>query len=320
MSDPINLIDMIDLVTAVAERTARCTPTIWGFGVGGSLSGLVRAGVALRRPDLIDRAAELVAPSLSAPPDPADHLIAVEALRALAVPRPDLDIDAACARWLRAVREAARPVSGRPRVHRPDLPAWHRTIWVDCMHTDGPGLAALGHPGEGVAYAREYAAVLQREDGLFQHGYDVAAGRGNDVAWGRGQGWALLGLVDTLAEAGPDADLSARLRRLVEALARHEVDGRWRTVVDDPTAPVEHSVAAYVAYAVRRAVEHKLVDPGHAAMADRAFAATIAQLSGGGLPVSEATPVGPAADYHHRSLGIFPWGQAPVLHALLDRV
>ena len=78
-------------------------------------------------------------------------------------------------------------------MHRPDLERWHGVIWVDCMHTDGPGLALLGRVEEAVATTVEYASALQRDDGLFQHGYDVVSGRGNDVAWGRGQAWAMLG-------------------------------------------------------------------------------------------------------------------------------
>ena len=315
MSSPGNLGDLID---DVADVTARCEPVIWGFGVGGTLSGLIRTGRLRRRPELVQRVVDLVSPSLTAAPGPTDHLIAVEALRALAEVRPDLYVTAAYARWLDAVRRSARPVPDQPPVHRSDLAAWRNTIWVDCMHTDGPGLAVLGYPDEAVRYATEYAAALQLHNGLFQHGYDVETRRGNGVTWGRGQAWALLGLVDTLRHI-PDDGLASRLTRLVEALAGHEDDGRWHTVVDDPAAPIESSVSAYLAFGIPGAIELGLVDADFQGMADRAFGATLRHLYGGGLPVSEATPVGTAAEYHDRALGIFPWGQAPVLHALLDR-
>jgi unsaturated rhamnogalacturonyl hydrolase len=299
------------MIAAIVEATARTKPTIWGFGVGGSLTALMRAA-------LVDHVADLVAPSLSAVPGPADHLISVEVLQVLARERPHLDIGAACQRWLSAVLGASRPEPTGPRVHRPDLAPWRSTIWVDCMHTDGPGLAALGLPDEAVAYAEEYASALQRDDGLFHHGYDVSTGRGNGVAWGRGQAWALLGLVDTLRLAN-DAGLRSRLDRLVDAIATHERDGFWHTIVDDPAAPVEASVSAYVAYGVARAVRSGLIDPSYRAMADRAWACTVAGLRDGALEVSEATPVGDPADYQRRATGVFPWGQAPVLHAALDR-
>nr|WP_246400489.1 glycoside hydrolase family 88 protein [Jiangella mangrovi] len=310
---------MIETARAVADRTAVCPVTIWGYGIGGTLSGLVRASAVLGEPAHADRVAELVEPALSAAPDPADHLIPVEALLALRDARPSAAVDAACSRWVSAVLGAPEAWPGGPRVHRPDLEPWSTTLWVDCMHTDGPGLAALGRPAEAVAYARAYAAVLQRDDGLFHHGYDVAARRGNGVAWGRGQAWALFGLVDTL-HAVPDAELAARLDRLVTALASHEDGGRWHTVVDDPGSPVEHSVAAYVAWGLRRAVRHGLADASYTAVADRAFAATVGALDDGALVVSEATPVGDHQNYVRRATGVFPWGQAPVLHAVLDRI
>jgi rhamnogalacturonyl hydrolase YesR len=307
------------LATEVAGATARCTPRIWGFGVGGMLSALLRAGDELGRPDLIDRVATLVAPSLTAEPDPADHLIAVEPLLALAVRRPHLDVGHVCERWLRAVLGARSARPGGPRVHRPDLRPWQTTVWVDCMHTDGPGLATLGHREKAVAYATAYAAALQMPNGLFQHGYDVEEGRGNGVAWGRGQAWALQGLAGTLAHAYDDG-LARRLARLADALAEHERNGQWSTVVDDPKAPIEPSVAAYVAHDMSAAISAGLLDPDHGAMTERAWQATLRRLSRGTLPVSEATPIGAPEDYHRRTLGMFPWGQAPVLHAALDRL
>jgi rhamnogalacturonyl hydrolase YesR len=304
---------------AVADRTTACDFTIWGFGVGGALSGLVRAGEETRTPAYANFVTGLVRPSLTAARDPTDHLISVEALLALAQARPDLRVDDACQRWTRTVLDAERPVPGEPRVHRPDLQRWSSTIWVDCMHTDGPGLALFGYTDEAVAAAEEYAAALQRPDGLFHHGYDVSSGRGNGVAWGRGQAWAMLGLLGTLEHAD-DPGLRHRLERLVGALARHEREGNWGTVVDDPSAPVERSVGAYVAWAVPRAVGLGLVDRGYAAMAERAYSAMLSALDHGALTCSSATPVGAAEAYKRQGTGTYPWGQAPVLHALLDRL
>ncbi|HEY8454780.1 MAG TPA: glycoside hydrolase family 88 protein [Actinopolymorphaceae bacterium] len=308
-------------VEQVAAVTAAYPFKIWGFGEGPALAALLRVGQLAERADLVARVAELVLPSLRRPPDPTDHLIAVEVLLGLRSLRGDVttQIDDVCDRWVATIRDAPRRTPGGPRLHRPDLQAWSSTIWVDCMHTDGPGLLALGHVDEAVTYAKEYARVLQRSDGLFHHGYDVVSERGNGVAWGRGQGWALLGLVEVAAGTRDD-ELAGRLRQLVDALAEHEMDGRWRTVVDDPEAPLENSVSAFVAFGVRRAVAHGLVDQRHAAMAERAFAAAVQETVDGRLLVSDATPVGDAVSYRHRGLGAFPWGQGPLLLAMLERV
>ena len=290
---------------SVVNATLRCSFRIWGYGIGPALTGLVRAGHG-------SYVRELVAPAAARPAgDPTDHLIPVEAL-------VELGLDGPWAKAFRAaVVDAERPVPRQPRVHRPDFPPWQRTIWVDCLHTDGPGLVLLGDHEAAVQLTEEACAALQREDGLFDHGYDVAAGRGNGVAWGRGQGWALLGLTGVLAHV-PDERLADRLRRLVAVLAECERDGRWGTVVDRPDASVELSTSAYVAYAVGTAVRHGLIDATYGDLADRAFAAALAGLENGVLPTSEATPVGPVESYLDRPLGLHPWGQGPLLLALLD--
>ena len=294
-------------VEAVALRALAYPYRIWGFGEGMALLGLIRAGVLLDRPQWIDAVADLVTPSLTAPPDPTDHLIPVDVLREL-VRHRRVPVDSAIARFTAAVAGAHRPVPGQPPVHRPDLPGLASLVWVDCLHTDGPGL-----PRDSAArLVEECAAVLQDGTGLFSHGYDVATGRANAVHWGRGQGWALHGLTAVAAArpgfAPPYAAVAARLVRLLEALRRGEADGSWRTIVDHPGAPVEHSVSALVAACP--AVEPPL--------RRRALDAALRALDGdGGLPVSAATPVGPPATYLDRETGVFPWGQGPLLLALL---
>ncbi len=276
------------LIEAVADRTLAYPYKVWGFGEGMALLGLLRAGALLARPDWVDAVAGLVAPSLHRPADPTDHLIPVDVLRALARARPALDVAPAVARF-----RAAVPGAGN-LVHRPDLPGLGGMVWVDCMHTDGPGL-----PPEAAGPAMEAAArVLADDTGLFSHGFDTATGRANGVHWGRGQGWALHGL---LAVSSP------RVTPLLAALEIHERDGDWGTIVDDPAAPVEHSVAALVAAAAP-----------DTALGRRALASAVAALDGdGGLPVSSATPAGDPPTYLDRDTGVFPWGQGPLLLALL---
>lgn len=302
-----------ELLESVVAATDSCAYQVWGFGVGPALTSLVRAGRLLGRPALVDGVVARVAPGLRAGTDPTDHLVPVEVLTSLPAA---VDTSHATRRFRAAVLDAARPVAGRPRVHRPDLERWSTTVWVDCMHTDGPGLALLGEVDAAVELTMEAAAALQRPDGLFDHGYDVATGEGNGVAWGRGQGWALLGLVGTLRHRY-DAELAGRLDRLVGALAAREDAGRWRTVVDQQAAPVEMSTSACVALAVGAAVDAGLVDASYRALARRALTAAVDATHDGALPTSEATPVGRAESYYDRPLGLHPWGQGPLLLALL---
>jgi unsaturated rhamnogalacturonyl hydrolase len=291
----------MSLLTTVAERTAGLRYRIWGFGEGPALLGLLAAGELLDRPDLIARVDQLVTPVPTGVPD--EHLANVEVLLRLRELRDGPPVGPAVESWARCVRA---------EVHRPDLVCLNRLVWVDCMHTDGPGLAFAGW--DAVPTMHRYVANLQDGSGLFSHGYDVITGRANGVHWGRGQGWALTGLVGTLAH-GPDLALTRSLDALLHALAEYEVDGRWRTIIDDDS-PVELSTSALVAAGVLTGITAGVVADKWAGLAERALAAAIRETVDGALPVSEATPVGTPVTYRTRKTGCFAWGQGPLLLAL----
>jgi unsaturated rhamnogalacturonyl hydrolase len=296
-----------ELIETVALRTLAYSYRIWGFGEGLALVGVLRAAERLNRPQWIEAVADLIAPTLPRGPSTLDHLISVEALTELGRLRPDLPVQGAIDRFRGAVVSAERPVPGQPPVHRPDLSLLGTTIWVECLHTDGPGLP----PEQAAPLVEEVSAVLQDESGLFSHGYNVATGRTDAVHWGRGQGWALYGLRSVQA----DPSAVHRIAALTGALQRYEHNGSWHTIVDDPDAPTEYSLSAMVAASdgVRAG------DPQWIAVRQRALATAVAALDGrGGLPVSVPTPIGPARDYLYRDTGIFPWGQGPLLLALLS--
>lgn len=324
------------VVVAIAHRTAAYPFKRWGFGESIAMEALLAAGGAPG-----DFAAAIVtgwardhAPLRG---DPSAHVAPGVPLLMLAerggADRPAL---LACARELAAVLSGCAVGCHGAQIHRPDLAGWEHEVWVDCMHLDGPFLARLAHlDGEdhhadlAAGILLGHARVLQDDrSGLFSHGFDDATGRPNDVHWGRGQGWALLGLVDTAAELPgrhpARVEIGQRLAALVEGLARSEAEpGAWRTVVDAPETSIEASVGAFVALGVGRGVRHGLIPAAWAALADRGWEATAARIApDGSLPgVSDATPVGPdAAHYDARPAGVFPWGQGPALLAVVERL
>jgi rhamnogalacturonyl hydrolase YesR len=305
----------LELIASVAQRALGYRYRIWGFGEGPALLGLITAARRLQDDRYLRHVISLVRPWLSRRLEPCDHVACVEVLLELEALAPQAPWRDAAERWAELVNTAPDPVVGRPRVHRPDLESWATWVWVDCMHTDGPGLAALGKSDEALKAVDEAAAVLQDDSGLFCHGYDVAVERSNGVHWGRGCGWALLGLVDTLARVR-NPSLEKRLDGLLSGLADHEQRGRWHTIVDDHTSPLENSVSALVAAAVLRGIRAGVVAERHRDTGERALAACLASVRRGVLLVSEATPVGDRSTYVGRKLGAYPWGQGPLLLAL----
>ncbi len=214
------------------------------------------------------------------------------------------------------------------RLHRPDLQGWRSQIWVDCMDAEPPFLASLGRlsgNAECTDRAAEeiaaYARLLQDPDtGLFFHGYEEACGR-NGQLWARGNGWALMGLVETLANLPPDhprfGELRARLNTLCVALARcQRPDGFWNTVIADDRTAGESTLAAMVACALPRAFASGLVDCdafGNMSNSSRTAVLGAVNEDGSLQFVTEATPIGEWAMYATRGFGVFPWGQGPLL-------
>ena len=98
-----------------------------------------------------------------------------------------------------------------------------------------------------------YATRLQRPDGIFIHAVDAPH------AWGRGNGFALLGLTEALTYLPQSWSDRARVleiyRKHVAALAKLQSDdGSWRQVVDEPASYRELTVTAMTTAALARGV------------------------------------------------------------------
>ncbi len=212
-------------------------------------------------------------------------------------------------------------------------------VFVDCLHFDPGFLVALGiatsserHWREGLEQALGYVRLLQRDSGLFDH--FVLAGEPGSYgpAWGRGQGWALLGLLDVLegarsldaATGGALDDLTDAARRLVRAMIDTQGDdGHWPAVVTEPDSGREASTAAFMTVGLLRAVELGIVgdEPdGVRAAAAKAKAATRGSLSDDGMLADVSAAVWAsteASHYRYVPRGfLVPWGQGPALLAL----
>lgn len=316
---------------AAADHLTRYPFKRWGFGEDIGLRGLHAYGLASHRPELVEYVWDTVADWCHGDPELRyeHHVAPGMALLDAHTWRPDDRL------WGVALRLAelfaSFPVIDGIPVHRPDLEAWDRTIWVDCMALDAPFLVRLGRASGddrwtdlGVAHIESYArALAQADSGLFRHGYDTFHGTQSCCAWGRGNGWAMHGLVDTLAELPRTHHARDGLRRHFRALLTSVIEtqdpsGLWHTILDDPEAPLEASTAPLFASAVRKADAIQIVPPElHASSIACVEAAELAiarhLADDGGYPVSSATPIGERPTYVGQPHGNFPWGHGPLL-------
>jgi unsaturated rhamnogalacturonyl hydrolase len=317
------------LLRVVATSTMRWPFRVWAFGEAVALRGLLAASRATGDGEPLGFVRALlrtwvgrgVGRSAEEHVAPGAELLQLHAL----------DGDAA---WLDAARALAPLYTSTPigpngvRYLRPDLPGWRRQIWVDSIDGGPPFLARLArvtgeepHAHEAAHALLGYARLLQDErSGLFVHGFEESCGT-NGQHWARGNGWAVMGLVETLAwlprETAQAGELRQRLLALVAGLAaRQHASGLWSTVLDRPETPLETTLAAMTVCALDRASEAGVLasDP-YRSMRDRAHAAVLEHVSAAGELglVSDATPIGELRMYATRPFGIFPWGQGPLL-------
>lgn len=330
----------IDLIDRCARAALAYRFKRWGFAEEMALLGLIEIGDALDRPEYVEAVAELVAGWVSQEPRLtwADHVAPGTVMLEL-FKRGGDERYRSTARALGELYLRFPRVSGVP-LHRPDLDGWEHTIWVDCMMIDGPFLLRLAHlTGEqrwrdlALEHLDGYHACLFDPDvRLYAHGFDAHKKRRSAVRWGRGNGWALLGMVEAAGEllkgqgdpreTTPFKVISERVATLVEAIVPlQDASGAWHTVLDDATTPLEGSTSALFATAMMRARQQGII--GEIDGLDRCVGAALADVArrlqpDGRFLVSAATPIGERDHYASQPLGVYPWGQGPALLAIRE--
>ena len=322
-------------LSAVAAVAMRWNYRVWGFGEPIALRGLLAASDALRDPAPFGFVHGIMRSWLGrgVARTNEDHVGAGRELLELHRRTGDAQfLDAA--RKLAALNASFPAGANGERYHRGDTPGWRWQIWVDCMDVDGPFLAALAQATGDDRYFDQaagellgYARTLQSDSGLLFHGFERDCGPNGEL-WARGNGWALMGLIDTLIllprTHSAWAELHQRTVALVDALALAQgPNGLWHTVINDPATYLESTLATMAAYALHEGIARGVIEASrHGAMERKARAAMHEQIASDGRLqlVSDATPVGARAVYATRPFGTFPWGQGPLLLALCQEV
>ena len=188
----------------------------------------------------------------------------------------------------------------------PDAPATgvkFATGWTDDMFMASAVLSRVGNPAHADALGRfliNYSQQLQRPDGLFNHAEN------GPHAWGRGNGFALLGLTEALTHLPATWPARARVddiyRRQLAALVKHQSDdGSWRQVVDEAASYRELTVTAMVTAAIARGLSRGWLDRNtYEPIMNRGWQAVAARVNADGTvkDVCAGTGAGPTRDYY----------------------
>jgi unsaturated rhamnogalacturonyl hydrolase len=145
-----------------------------------------------------------------------------------------------------------------------------------------------------------YAGRLQQPDGIFNHATDGPA------AWGRGNGFAAFGLIETLTAMPANHPARAALlgifAKQMKGLAAWQApDGTWREIIDKPGAYREETATAMILTAMARGIRLGWIDRSYAPIVDRAWRALAAHITGDGaiVDVCSGTGAGPTVRYYY---------------------
>ncbi|MEX2236070.1 MAG: glycoside hydrolase family 88 protein [Dehalococcoidia bacterium] len=214
-------------------------------------------------------------------------------------------------------------------------------LWVDSMFFSLPALYRAARETGEIRWREEASRDLEGHvrhlynpgSGLFYHcwdeGYDGPArftGSGfaplaEPAYWARGNAWALLALVDAVAN-GEDQyrpllqKLSMRLLALQDKRS-----GLWPTVVDDSSSYLETSASAMFALAFLRGWQLHLLEDEFKQAAARALDGLLTRVDRGRVGgVSAQTPPGSAEDYNAIPIGEETYGTGFVILLGLEPV
>ena len=180
----------------------------------------------------------------------------------------------------------------------PDAILRSPTGWTDDMFMASSLLSRIGARTGDARYGdtvgrllASYTENLQRPDGLFVH-----SARGPQ-AWGRGNGFALLGMTEALTFLPDDWAERSRVldtyRRHAEALVRHQApDGMWQQVVDEPGSYRELTVTSMTLVALARGVRLGWLDDTYRSVIDRAWHGIATRIAEDGAVVDASTSTG----------------------------
>lgn len=161
--------------------------------------------------------------------------------------------------------------------------------------------------------------------GLLHHGFDAARNVLSCCPWGRGNGWALMALMDlllALPSTHPQyGTLVAAYKRLATAIAplQNATDGRWHNVLTDVASPLETSSTSFYLYSFLHGVHEGWLDAAtFTPVATRAFNGIAGAIASDGSVDGVVGETGVHATVEGYRVGAMPYrSSAPGLGAVM---
>jgi unsaturated rhamnogalacturonyl hydrolase len=200
-------------------------------------------------------------------------------------------------------------------------------LWVDTLYMACPLLAASGSPADLDDAANQillYAKRLQDpKTGLFYHMWDWQTNERSPSLWGRGNGWVLMSIADTVEPMPQHHPRRAPLTRVAQEMLRglratQNADGVWHTILDDPSSYPEASATAMVCYGLLKLARFGILPAASVRpVVQRAWAALNARYVRDGVVTGVSAGTDPGNDENYKRIrqGSQTWGTGAYLMA-----
>jgi unsaturated rhamnogalacturonyl hydrolase len=222
--------------------------------------------------------------------------------------------------------------SGAERSPESGLGHWQDShqLWVDTLYMACPLLSGLGKLQGRKEYIDDAAGQLiiharhlqDQKTGLFYHMWDWQTKEHSAGLWGRGNGWVLMSLADTLEAMDRKHRSYVALRQIAERQlaglrATQDADGMWHTVLDDPASSPESSATSMFTYGALKLVRLHVVPSSYAPMARKAWKGLNERYVKDGVVTGVSAGTGPQGIEYYKSLpvGSQTWGTGAYLMA-----
>ena len=333
--------EIVSLLRATVARTMRCDCTVWFWGDAIAFDGLMDTVDLLGDAAPLDFCRRFIDRFAQRKLVFNDHLApgsAIARLHLLTRDQRYLDQAARLADFL--LHETPRGSDGAP-LYKPELPMYRQTVYVDSIYHMPPFYALLGRiTGDAsffdhaVTEWKSHVAVLSVPGKPFLcHAYDNGYLKTRGYGWGRGSGWALYGLVDTLELLPPDhpgyAQTMDYTLGFAEAIrAAQDASGFWRTLLHDEEAYLESSTASFFGAAFEKGVRLGIFGNEFQKSANLAWNAMLSRLDveGNFRGVSACTWAGTTNKFDDSDMykalptEVNVWGQGSALRFLCERL
>ena len=329
-----------DLLARLLARTLEYDFTVWVWGDAIAIDGLLEAAALLGNDDATRWVTGFYRAWARRSLTWQDHLTpGLGLLRVYRQTRDEALLVAA--QGLAQLLESA-PHSPRfdAPMYRPDINVWRHNVWVDTMYHEPSFFCELAElTGDsrltdvGLKIWDSHVRALSSPHGPFlAHSIDCGSRALKGYGWGRGQGWALYGMVDTLERLSPShpqyTERLEQLRTRAEQIAiLQDASGFWHTLIHDREAYLESSTAAFFGAAFTRAVRLGLLGAEYQSVIERAWRAVRSRIDHQGSfhGVSGFTHAGVSLDDAVSMYKTLPtetnvWGQGAALRFACERL